>query len=130
MEQIILKLGFYFLALILAYVLKLAGIFKKEDSSTVMALVMNVCLPATAICAFADLEREFSMLIIVVLGFVMGFAPWFLAALTSRKMVGLPCPFCSWFFLVLLSRVFACLTSATPFPPIFSPSQLPPGCCR
>ncbi len=86
MEQIVLKLGFYFLALILAYVLKLVGIFKKEDSSTVMALVMNVCLPATAICAFADLEREFSMLIVVVLGFVMGFAPWFLAALTSRKM--------------------------------------------
>ena len=85
MDQVVLKLGVYFLTLILAYVMKRMGIFKKEDSVAVTKLIMNVGLPATAIGAFANLSRDFSMLLLVVLGFTASFFPWLVGAFASRR---------------------------------------------
>lgn len=85
MEQVTFKLGGYFLALLLAYGMKRAGILKKEDSGAVTRIILNVTLPATAVGAFASLSRDFSYLLLVAAGFTASFVPWIAAAAASRK---------------------------------------------
>lgn len=84
MDFLIKPCSFLFI-IFLTYMLKRAGMFKKELSMIVMKIILNVTLPAVVISAFADLERDISLLLLVILGFGSALGSYFLMyALTKN----------------------------------------------
>jgi len=84
MDYLIKPCSFLFI-IFLTYLLKRAGMFKKEYSMIVMKIILNITLPAVVISAFADLERDLSLLLLVVLGFGSALGSYFLMYALSRK---------------------------------------------
>ena len=59
--------------------------FKKELSLTILAIIMNLTLPATVITVFATFEREnFSLLLLSLVSLIVTIAAYFLAFFLTR----------------------------------------------
>lgn len=69
MFEILTKAVSFVLIIVLGYVLKNRGYFKKDDYRLITKIVLNVTLPAAIIVNFSSTEVQASMLFIVVLGF-------------------------------------------------------------
>lgn len=71
METIFAKAGSLMVMIGLGFFLRKRALVKKEDCRTLMALIMNVTLPAVVISSFQDFERDMSLILIVLLAIGM-----------------------------------------------------------
>lgn len=53
MLEILIRAGSFVAIIVLGYVLRRIGVFKKEDFSTLSAIVIKITLPAAIITSFA-----------------------------------------------------------------------------
>nr|WP_314464106.1 AEC family transporter [uncultured Clostridium sp.] len=71
MQTVLLKAGSFILVIAAGYLLKKAGLFKQGENRTIMKLIMNVTLPAAVITSFSSYERNFSLISVFFLGFLL-----------------------------------------------------------
>ena len=69
MESVIIRASFFLLMIVIAYLLKRAGVLKKEDGVALARIVMNVTLPCAILVGFRTFVFDWSYMIIPVLGF-------------------------------------------------------------
>lgn len=72
MAAILSRAAYFIGIIILGYVLKYIGFFKREDFHVLSKIVLKITLPAAIIVSFADKEIDLSMLILSLLGLVGG----------------------------------------------------------
>lgn len=87
MLQVLLKAASFVFIIILAYVLKKAGVFGPKDYSIMVKVVLNVTLPAAVVCNFAATQLDLSMLVLVGFGIVSNCIMLALGLLFSRGAV-------------------------------------------
>lgn len=69
MSDILLKAGVFLLLIAAGFLLKKAGVFRKEDFSLVSKIVFRITLPAAIITNFSSVTIDASLLFMVILGF-------------------------------------------------------------
>lgn len=84
MAFLLKPLSFLFI-IFFTYFLKKQGIFKKEYALIVLAIIMNMTLPATIITVFSTFERDFSLLWLAVIGLAVSVIPFFGAWFFTRR---------------------------------------------
>lgn len=72
MTDILTRAGCFIAIIILGYVLRKIGFFKKEDFHILSKIVMRITLPAALVMSFAGREIEYSMLLLTLMGFGFG----------------------------------------------------------
>lgn len=68
MLDVLIRAGCFVAMIILGYVLKLVGVFKKEDFSVLSRIVMKITLPAAIVVSMSSYTIDLSMLTIVLIG--------------------------------------------------------------
>lgn len=68
MLEVLLRAGCFIAMIVLGYVLKLLGVFKKEDFSVLSRVVMKITLPAAIVVSMSGYTIDLSMLTIVLIG--------------------------------------------------------------
>lgn len=68
MTDVLIRAGSFVGMVVLGYLLKLAGVFKKEDFSIISKVVMKVTLPAAIIVNLSAYSIDISMLFVVLIG--------------------------------------------------------------
>ncbi|MGN0328586.1 MAG: AEC family transporter [Lachnospira sp.] len=71
MTNVLIISGFYLFAMMLGYILKLAGIFRKEDKKVISNLIFYVTLPAMLISSFSDVDVNIYYLVALGLGLLI-----------------------------------------------------------
>lgn len=85
MGTVLLKALSFVLIIILGYILK-KRVFREPVYQRILAfLLLNITLPATVIHAFAHFQRDASLLIIILFGFLGAFIPMLVVYLTSFR---------------------------------------------
>lgn len=85
MKAVLIKsLGFIFIV-ILGYLLKKKGFFKKEDGAFLAKVVMNITLPAALIAGSEGMLIDYVALIIILVGFFSNIFIVFLAKFFNRR---------------------------------------------
>lgn len=69
MIKVIVTALIYLLTMTLAYILKLAGLFSKEDKKTLSNLIFYVTLPASLISGFTDAKVNIYYVVAILTGF-------------------------------------------------------------
>ncbi len=85
MGFLIRPISFLFV-LFFSYFLKRLGVFRKEHSMIVMKIILNITLPAVAVSAFADFNRDYSLLFLVLIGLGASVGCYFLMFAITRNM--------------------------------------------
>lgn len=88
MSEILLKAGAFLFLILLGYLLKQAGVFRKEDFSLISRIVFRLTLPAAIITNFSSITIDASLLFMAVLGLsanVLMVATGFLMNLRNSK---------------------------------------------
>ncbi len=85
MNFLLKPISFLFI-IFFTYFLKRVGLFRKEHAMIVLNVIMNVTLPAVAVAAFADFDRDFSLMLLVLLGLGVTLASFFLMYAITPKM--------------------------------------------
>lgn len=85
MEQVLLKAGSFIVIIILGYVLKRFGVFKENDYKVLTVIAVNITLPAAVITSFAKFERDDTLFILTLLGFLLNFVMLFFGYLASLR---------------------------------------------
>ncbi len=85
MIDILLKSCSFVFIIILAYVMKKAGLFKERDYKVVTNAVIYVTLPAAVITSFASHKLDISLILAVVIGFALNVAILLLSIALSCK---------------------------------------------
>ena len=70
MLEVLLRAGCFIAMIILGYVLKLLGVFKKEDFSVIARVVLKITLPAAIVVSMSGYTIDVSMLSIALIGLV------------------------------------------------------------
>lgn len=90
MIKVIVTALIYLLTMTLAYILKLAGLFSKEDKKTLSNLIFYVTLPASLISGFTDAKVNIYYVVAILTGFgvntVMVIAGQIASRNKSRKL--------------------------------------------
>ena len=68
MVDVLLRAGCFIAMIVLGYVLKLLGVFKKEDFSVLSRVVMKITLPAAIVVSMSGYTIDLSMLTVVLIG--------------------------------------------------------------
>lgn len=68
MLDVLIRAGCFVAMIILGYMLKLVGVFKKEDFSVLSRIVMKITLPAAIVVSMSSYTIDLSMLTIVLIG--------------------------------------------------------------
>lgn len=76
----------YALILFVAVVFKITGVLGKESASVLMKIVLTVTLPCAVVCAFDGISGEKGLFLLIAVGLVFSFVPFFTAFLFSRKL--------------------------------------------
>ena len=84
LEVLIKSSGFVFI-IILGFILKKVGFFKKEDGLFFSKVVMNITLPAALIANSSGMEINLITISIILIGLCCGFFNIFLAKYVNRK---------------------------------------------
>lgn len=71
----LLKPMSYVLVIVLGYTLKRIGFLKREDQRVLSRIMFNVTLPSTIIQGFAGFERDASLFLLAILGFLFASLP-------------------------------------------------------
>ena len=72
MTDILVRAGCFVAIIVLGAVLRRAGFFKREDFSLLSKIVIRITLPAAIITNFAGRELDYSLLILILIGFLCG----------------------------------------------------------
>lgn len=68
MLDVLLRAGCFIAMIVLGYVLKLVGVFKKEDFSVIARVVLKLTLPAAIVVSMSSYTIDLSMLAVVLVG--------------------------------------------------------------
>lgn len=85
MGDILIRALFFFLMIALAYALKKAGVLKKEDSSALSRLILNVTLPCAILASFRTFVFDYRLMMIPLIGFLSNCLMLYLGYIISRK---------------------------------------------
>ncbi len=85
MSYLLQPIAFVFI-IFLAYFLKRIGIFKKEHSLILLNIFLDVTLPSVAITAFSSFDGEYSLFLLILIGFLVAMCSYFIMFLLTRKM--------------------------------------------
>ena len=85
MGQILLKSASFLFLIALGYFLKRIGFFGQHDYKIPVKMVLNITMPCAVLVSFASYKPDFSLLIIVILGFGMNCLMLATGYLVSRK---------------------------------------------
>lgn len=86
MTEILIKAVSFLMIIVLGYVLKCIGFFKKDDYRLITKIVLNVTLPAAIIINFSAAQMPLSLLLVVFLGFGANIVMILSARIGSRKV--------------------------------------------
>ena len=70
MRDVLIRAGCFIAMIVLGYVLKLVGIFKKDDFSVIAQVVLKITLPAAIVVSMSSYTIDVSMLTIALIGLV------------------------------------------------------------
>ncbi len=85
MGTVLLKALSFVLIIVLGYVLKKLVFKKPQDHQIIAFILLNVTLPATVIHAFGTFQRDTSLFLIILLGFLCSLIPLLFVYLISRR---------------------------------------------
>lgn len=72
MSDVLIRAGCFATIILMGYLLRRVGFFKKEDFYLLSKIVLRITLTAAIITNFSGREMEFSLLVIVAIGFLFG----------------------------------------------------------
>ena len=72
MQEILTRAGCFVAIIVLGYLLRRIGWFKKEDFDPISTIVIRVTLPAAIIVSFNGRHIDLSLLVLILLGFLTG----------------------------------------------------------
>lgn len=84
MSFLLKPLSFIFIILFTCF-LKKQGLFSKDLALTVLKVIMNLTLPAAIITSFASFERDYSLLLLSVVGLAATMGPYFAVYFLSKR---------------------------------------------
>jgi len=82
----LLKPMSYVLVIVLGYVLKRTGFIARSDQKLLSKIMFNVTLPCTIIQGFAGFERDASLFLLAIIGFLFALLPVVYMYVTSRGL--------------------------------------------
>ena len=85
MGEVLIKAGSFACIIALAQLLKRVGFLKIEDYPVLTKIMMNLTLPASVLCSFADAEMSPILLLIALFGFLTNVIMVAVGAFTGRK---------------------------------------------
>lgn len=85
MGQILLKSGSFLFLIVLGYFLKRIGFFGPTDYKIPVKIALNITMPCAVLVSFSSYKPDFTLLIIVILGFGMNCLLLLAGYLFSRK---------------------------------------------
>ena len=85
MLNVLLRAGSFVAVIILGYLLRRIGVFRKEDFKVLSNIVFKITLPAAIVVSFANTELTPSMLIMILLGFGVGVVYMLVGYLTNLR---------------------------------------------
>lgn len=85
MGTVLLKALSFVLIIVLGYVLKKLVFKNPKDHQIIAFVLLNVTLPATVIHAFGTFQRDTSLFLIILLGFLCSLIPLLFVYLISRR---------------------------------------------
>ena len=85
MIEILLRAGCFMAIIGLGAVLRRTGFFKREDFGLLSKIVIRITLPAAIITNFAGRELDFSLLTLILIGFLCGVIHMLTAWLMNRR---------------------------------------------
>lgn len=93
MTDILMRAGCFVAIILLGAVLRRTGYFKKEDFDLLGRIVIRITLPAAIITNFASRELDYSLLILIGIGFLCGIIHMFTAWILNRRRGSSACAF-------------------------------------
>ena len=85
MTDILIRAGCFAAIIVLGAALRRAGYFKKEDFHLLSRIVVTITLPAAIITNFAGREMDYSLLFLILVGFLCGVVHMLTAYLMNRR---------------------------------------------
>ena len=85
MAEILIRAACFVAIIVLGAVLRRAGFFKKEDFHLLSRIVIRITLPAAIITNFAGRELDYSLLVLILVGFLCGIVQMLTAYLLNRR---------------------------------------------
>lgn len=84
MYEILTRAGCFIAIILMGYLLRRIGFFKKEDFHVLSKIVIKITLTAAIITSFAGRQLEYAMLILTLMGFCFGMVLMMTAYLINR----------------------------------------------
>ena len=85
MADILIRAACFVAVILLGAVLRRAGFFKKEDFLLLSKIVIRITLPAAIVTNFAGRELDYSLLVLILIGFLCGVVQMLTAYLLNRR---------------------------------------------
>ena len=85
MQSIVVRAISFLLMVVLAYLLKIVGVFKKEDGYALSRVMMNITLPCAIINSFSSASFSGKMLIFILIGLGVNLLFLLISFLFSKK---------------------------------------------
>ena len=85
MAEVLTKAACFILIIILGYALKRLGVFGRDDYRVVSKIALNLTLPCAVISSFAGFKMDYSLFLLLALGFVGNCLMIMLALLLTRR---------------------------------------------
>ena len=93
MNDILLRAACFVAIIILGAVLRRTGFFRKEDFDLLGRIVIRITLPAAIVTNFAGRELDYSLLMLIGVGFLCGALHMLTAWLLNRRRGSTACAF-------------------------------------
>ena len=85
MTDILTRAGCFVAIILLGFILRRVGFFKREDFHLLSKIVIRITLPAAIVTNFAGREMEYSLLILILIGLLFGVLLIAMAYFLNRK---------------------------------------------
>jgi predicted permease len=85
MMDILVRAACFVAVIIIGAVLRRTGFFKKEDFALLSKIVIRITLPAAIITNFAGRQLDYSLLVLILIGFLCGVVQMLTAYLLNRR---------------------------------------------
>ena len=72
MQDVLIRAGCFVASILLGYILRRIGMFRKEDFKVLANVVLKITLPAAIVVSFAKTQLTPSMLVMILIGFGIG----------------------------------------------------------
>ena len=87
MLDVLIRAGSFVAVIVLGFVLRRIGLFRKEDFKVLSNVVLKITLPAAIVVSFADTQLTPSMLAMILFGFLAGAVYMLLGYLLNVKKI-------------------------------------------